>query len=310
MLQHAPLLRLAHARRAAVRAEFAQLLLLLQPAHKTAVDTSVQHPSHASHAGRAGDVGDGRGMVVEDVLNWEAYRWAAATISTRSCHYVPVHPLACELQGEKVGTLVPVFDMLNHEPESSQAAVCKLSDSGVHERCYSVVAARRYGEGDEVKIEYGAWGNAGLLEHYGFVIMDNPMDVCPIYLPAPLPLGARAAGYQGGGEGGGGGEGEGGGKGEAGAVRMRCESASSRANTRANKKSKRRHLKSSSSVVLDGEGGCGGWGAGGEGSAEEGGCAAMGHNVVEVYNVVRHVLYVPMPCGVLFVVCRVVRCLL
>jgi hypothetical protein len=41
----------------------------------------------------------------------------------------------------------------------------------VHERCYSVVAARRYGEGDEVKIEYGAWGNAGLLEHYGFVML-------------------------------------------------------------------------------------------------------------------------------------------
>ena len=86
---------------------------------------------------------------------------------------------------------------------------------------------------------------------------------------------------------------------------MRCESASSRANTRANKKSKRRHLKSSSSVVIDGEGGGGGWGAEvGEGSAEDGGCAAMGHKVVEVYNVVRclHVcvLYVPK---------RVVRCL-
>ena len=80
-------------------------------------------------------------------------------------------------------------------------------------------------------------------------------------------------------------------------MRMRCESAS----TRANKKSKRRHLKSSSSVLLDGEGGGGGWGAEVcEGSAEEGDCAAMGHNVVEVYNVVRFVLYVSK---------HVVRCL-
>ena len=119
MLQHPPLLRRAHARRAAVRAEFTQLLQLLHPPDKSAAGTLAQHPPLASGGGHASDAGGGagrrtrrrgtargqlapaaactaagagadeRGLAVESlehVLCWEAYRRAAATISTRSWH--------------------------------------------------------------------------------------------------------------------------------------------------------------------------------------------------------------------------------
>ena len=39
-------------------------------------------------------------------------------------------------------------------------------------------------KGDEVKIQYGSWDNAGLLEHYGFVLgIYVSLYVCPYMCP-------------------------------------------------------------------------------------------------------------------------------
>jgi hypothetical protein len=152
-LQHIPLLKMARMRRAMIRQEFSQLRGLLR------------------EDGTAGCSGSGDGEIDElsEVLSWEAYRWAAATVSTRSCHYVPTSTLARGLHGEKVGTLVPVLDMLNHSPQSLVAS-CALSDAELpRDRSYQVKALHAYQTGDEIFIHYGPWPNSGLLQHYGYV---------------------------------------------------------------------------------------------------------------------------------------------
>ena len=197
-LQHMPLVKMALTRRAMIREEFDQLCRLLE---------------------RHGGLGEEGARELKEILTWDSYRWAAATVSTRSCHYVPTSVRARELRGEKVGTLVPLLDMLNHSPEST-AASCALSDAELpRDRAYQVKAVRAYKKGEEIFIQYGPWPNAGLLQHYGcvseclrrhamhracasvrgpsdrfapslirFILPDNPMDGCQVYLTSPKPL--------------------------------------------------------------------------------------------------------------------------
>ena len=50
---------------------------------------------------------------------------------------------------------------------------------------YRVTCLHSYEEGEQVMIHYGDWSNAGLLEHYGFVLEDNPLDSCMLWLRHP-----------------------------------------------------------------------------------------------------------------------------
>jgi hypothetical protein len=80
---------------------------------------------------------------------------------------------------EQVGTLVPVLDMLNHSPDSTLAAHCALAEATEpSERAYLVKALRDYAAGDQICIQYGPWGNAGLfffLGHCGFAVAKNAL---------------------------------------------------------------------------------------------------------------------------------------
>jgi hypothetical protein len=97
LLQHPPLLKMARKRRTSVRAEFSQLLRL-RPHGSGSMLQLRESGDGVDKSGEARDVIE----ALNEVLKWEEYRWAAATVSTRSCHYVPYSPLAHELRGEKV----------------------------------------------------------------------------------------------------------------------------------------------------------------------------------------------------------------
>jgi hypothetical protein len=52
----------------------------------------------------------------------------------------------------------------------------------------TLVSSRRLRKGEELALNYGAKGNGELLLYYGFVLVENPADVCTLRLPLPLPL--------------------------------------------------------------------------------------------------------------------------
>jgi len=119
MLQHAPLLHVARTRRATMLAEFKQLVRVVQHREGAAkaVGRGASVPSH-SNGGRGREGGGGVcGREVHELLTWETYRWAAATVSTRSCHYPPSSPLAAELEvaSSPLQPLKPAFPMPEHQ---------------------------------------------------------------------------------------------------------------------------------------------------------------------------------------------------
>lgn len=82
--------------------------------------------------------------------------------------------------------LVPLLDMCNHRAGSA-------SELRVVGSIFELRAGRSLRSGDEVCINYGAKGNAELLRCHGFVVPDNPAEVCPLMLSRLAPSGLTQA---------------------------------------------------------------------------------------------------------------------
>ncbi|GAA6231958.1 SET domain-containing protein 4 [Lates japonicus] len=114
---------------------------------------------------------------VEEVLTYEALRWAWCSVNTRSVFMS--HPPNNFLSGQDVYALAPFLDLLNHQPDVQ----VKASFNDVT-RCYeirSVSGTLRY---QQAFINYGSHDNQRLLLEYGFVAPGNPHSV--VYVGADL----------------------------------------------------------------------------------------------------------------------------
>ncbi|KZV53812.1 protein SET DOMAIN group 40 [Dorcoceras hygrometricum] len=136
-------------------------------------------------------------------MTFKAWLWASATISSRTMH-IPWNTAGC---------LCPVGDFFNYTPpgeESDQSgnsstrgsgsfpnpiSSCerdtsefstqelseeniRLVDAGYSEAAssYCFYARMNYARGDQVLLSYGTYTNLELLEHYGFILHENPND--------------------------------------------------------------------------------------------------------------------------------------
>ncbi|XP_039994654.1 SET domain-containing protein 4 isoform X2 [Xiphias gladius] len=114
---------------------------------------------------------------VEEVLTYEAVRWAWCSVNTRSVFMS--QPSNDFLSGEDVYALAPFLDLLNHRPDVQ----VKASFNDVT-RCYeirSVSGTLRY---QQAFINYGSHDNQRLLLEYGFVAPGNPHSV--VYVDTDL----------------------------------------------------------------------------------------------------------------------------
>ncbi|XP_037829387.1 SET domain-containing protein 4 [Kryptolebias marmoratus] len=107
---------------------------------------------------------------VEDVLTYEALRWAWCSVNTRSVFMS--RPSNDVLLGQDNYALAPFLDLLNHQPDVQVKA-----SFNPQTRCYeirSVSGTRRY---RQAFINYGCHDNQRLLLEYGFVATNNPHSV-------------------------------------------------------------------------------------------------------------------------------------
>ncbi|XP_044070424.1 SET domain-containing protein 4 [Siniperca chuatsi] len=114
---------------------------------------------------------------VEEVLTYEALRWAWCSVNTRSVFMS--HPSNNFLSGQDVYALAPFLDLLNHRPDVQ----VKASFNDVT-RCYeirSVSGTLRY---QQAFINYGSHDNQRLMLEYGFVAHCNPHSV--VYVDTDL----------------------------------------------------------------------------------------------------------------------------
>ncbi|KAL4299516.1 hypothetical protein AHAS_Ahas17G0108700 [Arachis hypogaea] len=138
-----------------------------------------------------------------------AWVWASATISSRTLH----------IPWDSAGCLCPVGDLFNYdapgkEPSDIGDLEDLLSSSSIHDgslsnednttvadaeqldsqsqrltdggfeedaNAYCFYARANYNKGDQVLLCYGTYTNLELLEHYGFILQDNPND--KVFIP-------------------------------------------------------------------------------------------------------------------------------
>lgn len=77
-----------------------------------------------------------------------------------------------------VKAMVPVFDMLNHDPEAEMA---HFFDRETQQ--FKLVSHQHWAAGAQMFINYGALSNHKLLALYGFVIDQNPFDALDLWVP-------------------------------------------------------------------------------------------------------------------------------
>ncbi|XP_042393864.1 protein SET DOMAIN GROUP 40-like [Zingiber officinale] len=113
-------------------------------------------------------------------LTFSSWRWASATVSSRTLH----------IPWDSAGCLCPIGDLFNyaapdeeHSPENSEdthpdVPVSRLTDGGYEESksSYCFYARKNYKQGEQVLLGYGTYTNLELLEHYGFLLKENPND--------------------------------------------------------------------------------------------------------------------------------------
>ncbi|XP_068122183.1 SET domain-containing protein 4 [Hyperolius riggenbachi] len=104
----------------------------------------------------------------EDILNYDAVRWAWCSVNTRTVYMK--HPHREGLSAEQdVYALAPFLDLLNHSPAVQVEAAFNEKT-----RNYEIRTKSQYRKYDQVFICYGHHDNQRLLLEYGFVAADNP----------------------------------------------------------------------------------------------------------------------------------------
>uniref|UniRef100_A0A3P9NFA2 SET domain containing 4 n=1 Tax=Poecilia reticulata TaxID=8081 RepID=A0A3P9NFA2_POERE len=106
----------------------------------------------------------------EDVLTYEALRWAWCSVNTRSV-FMP-RPSSCFLSGPDSYALAPFLDLLNHRPDVQVKA--GFNDQT---KCYEIRSVCGTPCYEQAYINYGSHDNQRLLLEYGFVAMNNPHSV-------------------------------------------------------------------------------------------------------------------------------------
>lgn len=133
-------------------------------------------------------------------MSFKAWIWASASISSRTMH----------IPWDAAGCFCPVGDLFNYaapgeeqvlsgdftaadtgarlDEEQSDAQSLRLTDGVFEEEsaAYCFYARRNYRKGDQVLLSYGTYTNLELLEHYGFILDENPNDKAYIPLPSDL----------------------------------------------------------------------------------------------------------------------------
>ncbi|XP_062107618.1 protein SET DOMAIN GROUP 40 isoform X2 [Humulus lupulus] len=143
------------------------------------------------------------------LLTFKAWLWASATISSRTLH-VPWDVAGCLCPvGDLFNYAAPGED-LNFKTQSSSFGIShcvdghdptdmlhseqldyhsgRLTDGGFEEdvAAYCFYARRHYRKGEQVLLCYGSYTNIELLEHYGFILNENPGE--KIFIPLESEL--------------------------------------------------------------------------------------------------------------------------
>jgi len=114
----------------------------------------------------------------DEYFSLDNYKWALSTIWSRFVSLRDVPDDDSQHKPQTLKAMVPVFDMLNHDPEAEMA---HFFDAEA--RAFKLVSHQHWNAGSQLFINYGALSNHKLLTLYGFVLSDNPFDAIDVWMP-------------------------------------------------------------------------------------------------------------------------------
>lgn len=134
----------------------------------------------------------------DEFFSFENYKWALSTIWSRFVS-LRLDEAPSSLEGQDGPTdenmaptskstsvsaakqsfkaMVPVFDMLNHDPEAEMSHFFDMASQR-----FKLVSHQHWNAGAQMFINYGPLSNHKLLSMYGFVIIGNPFDAVEMWL--------------------------------------------------------------------------------------------------------------------------------
>ncbi|KAK3124973.1 hypothetical protein QOZ80_7BG0598020 [Eleusine coracana subsp. coracana] len=122
-----------------------------------------------------------------ELIMFKSCLWAFATVSSRTLH----------IAWDDAGCLCPIGDLFNYAApddaslegeDTAEVTNChqknempclseRLTDGGYEDdNAYCLYARKKYRKGEQVLLGYGIYTNMELLEHYGFVLTENPNE--------------------------------------------------------------------------------------------------------------------------------------
>ncbi|KAG6615183.1 putative histone-lysine N-methyltransferase [Phytophthora cinnamomi] len=133
----------------------------------------------------------------DEFFSLENYKWALSTIWSRFVSLrldgaplvqqkdEPVEENSASARNsdapvpkQSFKAMVPVFDMLNHDPEAEMSHFFDMATQR-----FKLVSHQHWNAGAQMFINYGPLSNHKLLSLYGFVIIGNPFDAVEMWLP-------------------------------------------------------------------------------------------------------------------------------
>ncbi|GMF13696.1 unnamed protein product [Phytophthora lilii] len=143
------------------------------------------------------NVADGINVdLFDEFFSLENYKWALSTIWSRFVSLRLDEAPPAEANGpaeenpaptaksdtpvakQSFKAMVPVFDMLNHDPEAEMSHFFDMASQR-----FKLVSHQHWNAGSQMFINYGPLSNHKLLSLYGFVIIGNPFDSVEMWLP-------------------------------------------------------------------------------------------------------------------------------
>ncbi|XP_076753475.1 SET domain-containing protein 4-like [Xylocopa sonorina] len=116
---------------------------------------------------------------LKKIITFEKYKWAYYIVNTRAVYIDAIQVeksqnIPINIKHQNNLALAPFLDLFNHSIYSSTRAAVVTLENG--NKFYQITTLNSFKSGSQVFINYGAHNSLKLYVHYGFFILNNPLD--------------------------------------------------------------------------------------------------------------------------------------
>eukprot|EP01060_Flectonema_neradi_P039692 TRINITY_DN8824_c0_g1_i1.p1 TRINITY_DN8824_c0_g1~~TRINITY_DN8824_c0_g1_i1.p1 ORF type:complete len:548 (+),score=73.25 TRINITY_DN8824_c0_g1_i1:64-1707(+) len=109
-------------------------------------------------------------IFTDEIFSWENFMWGRAVFDSRA--------FVIKIGTEEVTTLVPFAEFVNHTGDTTGHVSFRRYDED--SQCVVLDSLSHIQKGQQLFMNYGPMQNYELVQSYGFVLEDNPLETCVV----------------------------------------------------------------------------------------------------------------------------------